>query len=75
MFLEFYQAIKLIPKGKVASFQKLTYMIANGIMTISRVQVALKAHPNPEMSNLHRIVCADGGLSLSYPLGGIEGQK
>jgi len=32
-------------------------------------------HPSPENSNLHRVVCADGGLSLSYPVGGIEGQK
>jgi O6-methylguanine-DNA--protein-cysteine methyltransferase len=70
-----YDVIRTIPPGKVTSFQEIALVVNTGRMSSVDVRMAIKHNPNPDVVNSHRVVCADGGLSDSYPLGGKQGQK
>jgi len=69
-----YNAVRDIPKGKVATYKQIAEIAGNP--KLARV-VGNALHRNPDHSSIpcHRVVNAKGELSKAYAFGGIEGQK
>lgn len=69
-----YKAVKLIPKGKVASYGQIAALVGNKRM--SR-QVGWALHCNPYQGEVpcHRVVMKDGSLTRGFAFGGIDVQK
>jgi len=74
MFSEFYEIVKLIPKGKVASYGQVASLA--GFNGCAR-QVGFALHKNPDQENIqcHRVVFKDGRLSPAFAFGGIDIQR
>lgn len=74
MFEDFYEVVKRIPKGKVASYGYVSR--AAGHKGKAR-QVGWALHVNPNQSEIpcHRVVKIDGSLSESFAFGGINVQE
>jgi methylated-DNA-protein-cysteine methyltransferase-like protein len=74
MFENFYNAVRQIPKGKVASYGFIARI--SGYPRASR-QVGWALHQNPDPSTIpcHRVVKKDGSLSESFVFGGINMQE
>ena len=74
MFEDIYNTVRLIPKGKVASYGYIARL--SGYPRAAR-QVGWALHQNPEPSDIpcHRVVKKDGSLSESFVFGGINMQE
>ena len=64
-----YEAVKRIPKGKVATYGKVAEMAGNPRMSRA-VGNALHKNPDPEHIPCHRVVNAQGKLAAAYVFGG-----
>lgn len=69
-----YQAVKQIPKGKVATYSQVAEMAGNPKMSRA-VGNALHKNPNPEQIPCHRVVNAKGELADAFVFGGKNVQK
>lgn len=73
-FEKVYEAVKLVPCGKVTTYGDLARAV--GAPKMSRyVGCALHRNPQPGIIPCHRVVFADGRLSYGFAFGGIEIQK
>ncbi|MCL2556638.1 MAG: MGMT family protein [Firmicutes bacterium] len=71
MFSAFYEIVKSIPKGKVASYGQVASLAGfNGCAR--QVGYALHNNPDPETIPCHRVVFKDGSLSSAFAFGGID---
>ncbi|MBP5177648.1 MAG: MGMT family protein [Clostridia bacterium] len=74
MFEKVYRAVKLIPKGKVATYGQIAAMI--GLPRASReVGWALHVNPEPFTTPCHRVVDRNGNLAPAFAFGGRDVQK
>ena len=72
--IRIYNAVRTIPKGKVATYKKIAEIVGNPKLART---VGNALHRNPDHSSIpcHRVVNTKGELSKAYAFGGIEGQK
>lgn len=74
LFVDVYDAVKKIPKGKVATYGQIAAFI--GKPRAARiVGWALHQNPSPQTIPCHRVVNRFGNLSPSFAFGGIEEHK
>lgn len=72
-FEKVYEAVKLIPRGSVASYGQIAEAIGN--RRLSRVVgYALHANPQPGVIPCHRVVMKDGSVCEGFAFGGAERQ-
>ncbi len=73
-FEKIYEAVKRIPKGKVATYGMIAMLAGNPRM--SRV-VGYALHANPDTSTIpcHRVVNRFGNISKAFAFGGENAQK
>lgn len=72
-FEKVYQAVKQIPKGKVATYGQIAYAI--GAPRCARqVGFALHVNPQPFVIPCHRVVNRFGTLAPAFAFGGEEVQ-
>lgn len=70
-FENVYEAVQLIPRGKVATYGQIARMI--GAPRSSRaVGYALHANPRPGVIPCHRVVNREGRLAPAFAVGGPE---
>ena len=69
-----YEAVKRIPKGKVASYSQVAAMAGNPRMCRA-VGNALHHNPDPEHIPCYRVVNAKGELSGAFAFGGADEQE
>lgn len=70
-FENVYEAVQLIPRGKVATYGQIARMI--GAPHSSRaVGYALHANPRPGVIPCHRVVNREGRLAPAFAFGGPE---
>ena len=70
-FENVYEAVQLIPHGKVATYGQIARMI--GAPRSSRaVGYALHANPRPGVIPCHRVVNREGRLAPAFAFGGPE---
>lgn len=69
-----YEAVKRIPKGKVATYGKVAEMAGNKKMSRA-VGNALHKNPDPENIPCFRVVNSKGELALEFAFGGIGEQR
>lgn len=70
-FENVYEAVQLIPRGKVATYGQIARMI--GAPRSSRaVGYALHANPRPGVIPCHRVVNREGRLAPAFAFGGPE---
>lgn len=74
MFQDFYEVVKKIPKGKVASYGFVS-RAAGHKGKARQVGWALHVNPSPGEIPCHRVVKIDGSLSESFAFGGINMQE
>lgn len=68
-----YEAVKTIPKGRVATYGQVAAMAGN--FRMSRVVGnALHKNPDPQSIPCHRVVNAKGELAKAFVFGGINVQ-
>lgn len=69
-----YESVKLIPRGKVATYGQIAAMAGNE--NWARI-VGNALHVNPDPMNIpcHRVVNAKGEMSQSFAFGGARQQK
>jgi len=64
-----YEAVKLIPRGSVATYGQVAEAIGN--KRLARVVgYALHANPQPGVIPCHRVVMKDGAMSDGFAFGG-----
>ncbi len=68
-----YEAVKRIPKGKVATYSQVAKMAGNPRMCRA-VGNALHHNPDPENVPCYRVVNAKGELSGAFAFGGMDEQ-
>lgn len=74
VFEEIYEEVKLIPRGKVASYGYIACRVGNP--RLSRVVgYALHVNPRPREIPCHRVVMKDGRLSAAFAFGGENKQR
>lgn len=74
MFELIYEAVKKIPKGRVATYGQIAVLI--GRPKASRVVgYALHANPQPGVIPCHRVVNRFGKLTPAFAFGGIDAHK
>lgn len=69
-----YEAVKKIPKGKVATYGQVAKMAGNPKMSRA-VGNALHKNPNPEEIPCFRVVNSKGELSGAFAFGGENEQQ
>lgn len=70
-FENVYEAVQLIPRGKVATYGQIARML--GAPRSSRaVGYALHANPRPGVIPCHRVVNREGRLAPAFAFGGPE---
>lgn len=70
-FENVYEAVQLIPRGKVATYGQIARMI--GAPRSSRaVGYALHSNPHPGVIPCHRVVNREGRLAPAFAFGGPE---
>ncbi len=74
MFNEVYQAVKKIPKGKVATYGQIAAMCGHP-RAARQVGWALHVNPQPSVIPCHRVVNRFGQLAPAFAFGGKEIQK
>lgn len=73
-FERIYDIVKLIPRGKVASYSQIA-MLAGNPRWSRVVGYALHVNPDPDGIPCYRVVTKDGGLSEAFAFGGINIQR
>ena len=74
IFNKVYEAVKLIPKGRVATYGDIARYV--GSPRAARVVgYALHVNPEPNVIPCHRVVNREGRLAPSFAFGGMEVQK
>ncbi|KIR03898.1 Methylated-DNA--protein-cysteine methyltransferase [Lachnospiraceae bacterium TWA4] len=68
-----YEAVKKIPKGKVATYSQVAKLAGNGKMSRA-VGNALHKNPSPGIIPCHRVVNAKGELAGDFAFGGAGAQ-
>ncbi len=72
-FERVYEAVKLIPRGSVASYGQVAEAIGN--RRLARVVgYALHVNPQPGVIPCHRVVTRNGGVSAAFAFGGANRQ-
>ncbi len=72
-FDRIYEAVKLIPRGSVATYGQIAEAIGN--KRLSRVVgYALHVNPQPGVIPCHRVVKRDGEVSSAFAFGGANRQ-
>ena len=72
-FEKVYEAVKLIPKGSVATYGQIAEAIGN--KRLARVVgYALHVNPQPGVIPCHRVVKRDGEVSSAFAFGGANRQ-
>lgn len=72
-FEKVYEAVKLIPRGSVATYGQIAAAIGN--KRLSRVVgYALHVNPEPGVIPCHRVVKRDGAVSSAFAFGGADRQ-
>ena len=71
--MRIYEAVKRIPKGKVATYGDVAAMAGNPKMSRA-VGNALHKNPDPKHIPCHRVVNSEGRLSGAFAFGGPEVQ-
>ena len=69
LFREFYQVVKAIPHGKVASYGQVA-LLAGHPRAARFVGYALHSNPEPGIIPCHRVVFKDGSLASGFAFGG-----
>ena len=69
-----YEAVKRIPKGKVATYAQVAYLAGNEKMCRA-VGNALHKNPDPEGVPCYRVVNSKGELSGEFAFGGRGAQQ
>ncbi len=74
VFEEIYEEVKMIKKGRVASYGYIACRVGNP--RLSRVVgYALHVNPNPMEIPCHRVVMKDGRLTKAFAFGGENRQR
>lgn len=73
-FERIYEVVKIIPKGKVASYGTVA-MLAGNPRWSRVVGYALHVNPDPETIPCYRVVTKNGELSKAFAFGGINRQR
>ena len=73
-FEKIYEQVKLIPKGKVASYGQIALLAGNPRWS-RIVGYALHVNPDPDSIPCHRVVTKDGKLSPAFAFGGENMQR
>ena len=73
-FERIYEQVKLIPKGKVATYGQIALLVGNPRWS-RVVGYALHVNPDPDSIPCHRVVTKEGRLSPSFAFGGENIQK
>ena len=72
-FEKVYEAVKLIPRGSVATYGQIAAAVGN--RHLSRVVgYALHVNPQPGVIPCHRVVKRDGEVSSAFAFGGANRQ-
>lgn len=72
-FDKVYEAVKLIPRGSVATYGQIAEAVGN--KRLSRVVgYALHVNPQPGIIPCHRVVKRDGEVSSAFAFGGANRQ-
>ena len=72
-FDKVYEAVKLIPRGSVATYGQIAAALGN--KRLSRVVgYALHVNPQPGVIPCHRVVKRDGEVSSAFAFGGANRQ-
>ena len=74
MFQAIYEAVKSIPRGKVATYGQIAAMVGHP-RAARLVGNALHANPEPGVIPCHRVVNRNGCLAPAFAFGGREIQK
>ena len=74
MFQAIYEAVKSIPRGKVATYGQIAAMVGHP-RAARLVGNALHANPEPGVIPCHRVVNRKGCLAPAFAFGGREIQK
>ncbi len=69
-----YEVVKMIPRGKVASYGQVAALAGNPRWS-RVVGYALHVNPDPENIPCYRVVTKDGRLSEAFAFGGINIQR
>ncbi|MCD8107428.1 MAG: MGMT family protein [Oscillospiraceae bacterium] len=69
-----YETVKLIPKGKVATYGQVATLSGNPKWS-RVVGYALHRNPEPGVIPCHRVVMRDGSLSPAFAFGGENRQR
>ena len=69
-----YEAVRSIPKGRIATYGQIAAMAGNPSM-YRAVGNALHNNPDPSTIPCHRVVNAKGELSKAFAFGGKEKQE
>ncbi|MBR3750175.1 MAG: MGMT family protein [Clostridia bacterium] len=73
-FDKIYDAVKLIPRGYVATYGQVARLAGNPRWA-RIVGYALHVNPDPENIKCHRVVFKDGSLTDAFAFGGQEEQR
>jgi len=73
-FENVYEAVKLIPRGKVATYGQIAKLVGEP-RKAKIVGWALHSNPYRGIVPCHRVVNRNGELSGSFAFGGLEAQK
>ena len=73
-FEKIYEQVKLIPRGKVATYGQIAILAGNPRWS-RVVGYALHVNPDPDSIPCHRVVTKDGRLSSAFAFGGENMQK
>ena len=73
-FEKVYEAVKLIPCGKVCTYGEIAKFLGNPHAS-RQVGWALHKNPYPIEVPCHRVVFADGSLSPAFAFGGEDVQR
>lgn len=73
-FDQVYEAVKIIPRGSVASYGDIARFLGNP--KASRiVGYALHVNPEPGLVPCHRVVNREGRLAPAFAFGGTDAQR
>lgn len=72
-FERVYAAVKLIPRGSVATYGQIAAAIGN-VRLARVVGYALHVNPEPGVISCHRVVKRDGEVSNAFAFGGANRQ-
>lgn len=72
-FNQVYEAVKLIPKGKVSTYGEIARFLGKPHYA-RQVGWALHKNPAPIKVPCHRVVFSDGNLSSAFAFGGANEQ-